>query len=259
MLEENYTVYAHINKTNSKTYIGITSQDVNRRWRNGEGYKTGYKTETYFYNAIKKYGWDNFDHEIIASRLTEIEAKKFEILLISKLETNDRAKGYNLTLGGDGSKGFKYSDEAKLEMSKSRSGEKHCNYGKHHSEETRKRISENQIGVQAGEKHPLFGKNHSEETKAKISKAHKGKTHSQESKNKMSESKKGSNSPSAKKIICITTGEVFDYITQASEKYNINKGHIGGCCMGRNKTCGKLEDGTKLVWKYYEDYLIDNK
>ena len=42
--------------------------------------------------------------------------------------------------------------------------------GTHHSEETKKKISE---GV-TGEKHPMFGKNHSEEAKKKISEAHKG-------------------------------------------------------------------------------------
>ena len=38
-----------------------------------------------FWNAIEKYGWDNFDHEIIASNLTLKEANQFETLLITKL------------------------------------------------------------------------------------------------------------------------------------------------------------------------------
>lgn len=43
-----YTVYKHTNKINGKVYIGITSQNVKRRWQNGAGYYG-----TYFYNAIK--------------------------------------------------------------------------------------------------------------------------------------------------------------------------------------------------------------
>lgn len=36
----NYIVYAHINKENGKSYIGITSRDPNIRWGlNGNGYK----------------------------------------------------------------------------------------------------------------------------------------------------------------------------------------------------------------------------
>ena len=44
-----------------KYYIGITSQAVNKRWKNGKGYKSS----PYFYNAIQKYGWNNFEHNIL--------------------------------------------------------------------------------------------------------------------------------------------------------------------------------------------------
>ena len=73
-----YTVYCHTNKINNKKYIGITSQKVEERWRNGKGYSTQPK----FYNAICKYGWDNFTHEILISGLDEQEAIELEINLI---------------------------------------------------------------------------------------------------------------------------------------------------------------------------------
>ena len=59
--------------------------------------------------------------------------------------------------------------------------------GKHHSEETRKKISESK----KGENNYWFGKHHSEETRKKISEAHKGKNHSDETRKKMSEAHKG--------------------------------------------------------------------
>ena len=55
-----YVVYKHTSPS-GKVYIGITGQDIHRRWRNnGEGYRG-----QLFYNAIKKYGWENISHEIL--------------------------------------------------------------------------------------------------------------------------------------------------------------------------------------------------
>ena len=90
-----YKVYAHINKINNKKYIGITKQDVNRRWRNGNGYK-GCIT---FNNAIEKYGWDNFEHIIIKENLPKECAETLEKILIYLYDTQHN--GYNLDGGGN--------------------------------------------------------------------------------------------------------------------------------------------------------------
>lgn len=90
-----YTVYQHLNKHNGKSYIGITSQKPEHRWRNGKGYKN-----MIFMNAINKYGWDSFDHLIIAENLTKDDAEKMEVMLISKLKTRDKNYGYNRAFGG---------------------------------------------------------------------------------------------------------------------------------------------------------------
>ena len=94
-----YCVYAHINKINGKMYIGMTKYGYNPniRWQDGKGYKNC----RYFYSAIEKYGWNNFDHEIIANHLTLLEANHFEELLINKLETTNPDRGYNLKFGGE--------------------------------------------------------------------------------------------------------------------------------------------------------------
>ena len=65
---------------------------------------------------------------------------------------------------------------------------------------------------------------------------------------------KGEYHPRAKKVICITTNKIFNTTKEASEFYDIKaKSHISACCKGKRNYCGKLEDGTKLQWKYYED------
>lgn len=89
----NYIVYAHTNKFNHKIYIGITSTSVNKRWRNGLGYYNQY----YFYNAIFKYGWDGFYHEILASGLNKENALNLEKFLIKILKSNNSKYGYNIS------------------------------------------------------------------------------------------------------------------------------------------------------------------
>ena len=76
-----WTVYIHTCNVNQKSYVGITSKPPNIRWKNGEGYKT-----QVFYRAIQKYGWDNFTHKIIATNLTEQEAKQVLESMLNQME-----------------------------------------------------------------------------------------------------------------------------------------------------------------------------
>lgn len=114
-----YCIYVHINNANGKIYVGQTCQEPNRRWKGGSGYEKC----PLFYRAIQKYGWDGFEHEIIASNLTKEEADNFEKILISKLQTTNPSFGYNLSSGGSGTSGAK-SAETKEKISKSLSKQK---------------------------------------------------------------------------------------------------------------------------------------
>lgn len=91
-----YTVYMHRNKINGKIYIGQTCQKPERRWREGKGYLHS----SYFYNAITKYGWDNFEHIILKSNLTREESNQYEQALIKRYDSTNPLKGYNLADGG---------------------------------------------------------------------------------------------------------------------------------------------------------------
>ena len=63
----------------------------------------------------------------------------------------------------------------------------------------------------------------------------------------------------AKKIILLNTGEIFNYIKLAYIKYGIHRDSIRKCCQNKFKYAGKLEDGTKLVWMYYANYINAKK
>lgn len=140
MCYNTWTVYAHINKINGKMYVGITSQEVQKRW----GYGCGYIESPYFNNAIRKYGWDNFDHEIIAEHLSEDEAKNFEKRLIKELNLTCDKYGYNLTNGGDGVSGYRHTEETK---------ERLRNISLNMSYETKMKMKQKKVGVILTENH----------------------------------------------------------------------------------------------------------
>lgn len=90
-----YIVYIHTNLINNKKYIGITCRKPAQRWLS-DG--SGYLGQPKFWNAIRKYGWKNFSHDIVATDLTEEEALKLESYYIEKFNTIDN--GYNVLNGG---------------------------------------------------------------------------------------------------------------------------------------------------------------
>lgn len=97
-----WSVYIHIvpkelsKHEYDKYYVGITKAKVEYRWNNGNGYRGC----PLFERAINKYGWDNIEHEVIASSLTKDEAETMEIALIKQLNTSNPDYGYNILPGG---------------------------------------------------------------------------------------------------------------------------------------------------------------
>ena len=145
-----YTVYIH-RTPNDKYYVGITKQTVEGRWKNS----LGYQTQTLFWRAIQKYGWDNIEHIIVAEKLTRDDACKLEIELIAKYQSNNPKYGYNRTLGGDGTCGFSHKNPRTAEWTNKIAK---ANTGKHRTEEQRLRM-----------RNSALGKHHTTETKQKIS------------------------------------------------------------------------------------------
>lgn len=253
-----YTVYMHISPSD-KRYIGITSQNVNKRWQDGKGYRNN----KHFTNAINKYGWNNFQHIIIVKGLSEDEAKWLEIELIKEWDSANSNRGYNISLGGEGSNGCKLSEETKRKMSKAKKEYNPWdNKTIEEKEKTKKKISESHKGKQCsektkrkmseshkGENNPNYGKQFSDEHKRKLSESHKDKKLSNKHKEKIGKAIKGRNNGNIRSIICLTTKKIFYTIIEGAKYYNCNGNNITNCCKGKKKSCGKY-NGKKLVWRY---------
>ena len=91
-----FTVYIHTSPYNKK-YVGMTCQSLDARWgKHGDGYINN----QCFWNDIQKYGWDNFQHDIVASGLNYLDACKLEEYFIAYYKSYDINHGYNMTMGG---------------------------------------------------------------------------------------------------------------------------------------------------------------
>lgn len=137
---EFWIVYQHINNVNGKVYIGITSQSPVKRWNNGRGYIRN----QHFYAAIQKYGWQNFQHLILAEGLTKEAAEEMEQRLIAEWDATNPECGYNVANGGN-VRG-RLSEEAKKRI-----GEK--NSRENIPEERRRKMSEAKLGNNNRGKH----------------------------------------------------------------------------------------------------------
>ncbi len=248
----NYTVYKHTSPS-GKIYIGITNQNPSKRWQNGHGYSYN----NHFMNAIKRYGWNNFTHEIIYDGLSKDEACKKEIELIKIYKSNKIKYGYNKSFGGEhGNAGIVRTKETIEKLRLSHIGKPSPQKGKKMSEESRKKMSE----AKKGKPSPKKGTHLTDEQKLKMSKSLKGrevwntgKTLSEEHRKKISDAHKGKKLSKGhiekcvikhqKKVECIEKKKIFTSIKDA-EKYFGKRMHIADVCKGKRETSGGYH------WKY---------
>lgn len=84
-----YYIYIHT-CPNYETYVGM-SKNPHQRWNNGEGYKSNIR----FYDKIKKYGWANIKHDIVAETGAKWIAESIERTLITHFMKKDKNKCLN--------------------------------------------------------------------------------------------------------------------------------------------------------------------
>ena len=219
MDQKKYVVYKHTNKINNKAYIGITCQQPQKRWKNGYGYTQHQK----FYSAILKYGWNNFQHQILYNNLSQKEAEEKEKQLIIIFNTIEN--GYNITAGGIGSLGYHHTDQNKQQISNSMK-----NFLKQHPQEIQRRkniLLNPENRKKAANKRNEYFKAGSENAKKRVQKNNK-------------------------KIICLNTGQIFNSINKAAQWCNIHHSGISKCLKGIQKTSGKHpQTNQPLKWEYY--------
>lgn len=223
---------------NTKSYVYRHRRlDTNEIFYVGKGTKSksksfySYKTEfnrAFIKNNRSKW-WQNITKkteyvvEILFDNLSESEASELEIFLISEYKRIDCCGGIlvNMTDGGDGLSGYKFTAEQKNKMSESQKG-------KIVTEETKNKISKSSKGKTLTEKHKENlskshnGKKMSNEAIEKMRNYKLNKKVSEETKKLISLSQTRDKHSRATPILCITTGIYYGCLKEACEIYNVN-------------------------------------
>jgi group I intron endonuclease len=96
-----WIIYCHIHIDSKRRYIGLTSQTMEKRWKNHiHASKSSKGGRWHFPNAIRQYGKDAFSHEVLEVCETLEEANLAEAKWIDHFNSRDPRFGFNLSPGG---------------------------------------------------------------------------------------------------------------------------------------------------------------
>jgi len=243
-VDENIGIYCYENKVNGKKYIG-KSKDLTHRIKNHErNFKKDFFEETRaenkpLWNAVKKYGRENFLFSIL-EKCSFSKLDKKEIYWIKELKSHVSENGYNIQFGGNQTnKNIKLTENHKNKIGNSVRGDKNGFFGKKHSEESKKIISDANKGKKLSKRHieiikEVNSKPKSELTKQKMADAARGKKSSNSSSLYFGVSKKGNSWQVTIKIrgkqiyIGISENEIEaakmydEYVTSNNLPYSLN-------------------------------------
>lgn len=252
MFNDKSGIYKWTNKVNNKIYIG-QAKDLDKRKTQFQYFKKRYGG-VYINNARDKYNSSVFwDYEVI-EYCTEDELNEREKYYIKLFNSTDREIGYNITEGGDGCIGYVFTEEAKKAVSEGlkrsynnlsekekkirsdrQKGENNHFYGKHHTEETKQKISNKLKGIFEGEKNPFYGKHHTQELKDIISDRCSKAIYQID--------------PDTNEII-----KEWKSASEASKELNCCRKGINNCCLGKLK----ISSGYKWCYKDHPE-LMNNE
>jgi group I intron endonuclease len=199
-MEKICCIYCIENIVNNKKYIGYTIDFYKRKREHINYLIRGNHCNIYLQRSFVNYGKENFIFYIIEQcKLDYKELQEKEKYYIEFYNSYGLSKGYNLTKGGDGSLGYKHTEETKKKCSDFRKG-------KSLSEETKQKLSK-----------ILTGRKMSDEFKRKLSERSKKQRHSEETKQKLRELHLGkkASEETKRKISIASTGRIFSEATRA--------------------------------------------
>lgn len=229
-------IYKATNKKNGKSYIGQTIKTLKERMYDHK-YDAKYRDFT-FYQAIRKYGWKNFEWSVLEEVSSIEELNKQEGYWIGYYDTY--CNGYNSTLGGE--------------------------YNPMHNEENRKKVSEGLKRYYQREGSHWVGGHHTEETKRKMSESALGRKRSKEARKKQSKSRKrkiangeieiksGKEHANSRMVKQIDkeTGKVIKIWDTISEAERTLNGKVTGII---NRVCSPKCTGNKTFLGYIWEYV----
>lgn len=167
----NYTGYIYLttNLLNGKIYVGMHRVKNDRKDDAYIGSGVALK------RAIEKYGLSNFSNIVLEWCKDENELVTQEKYWIQKLDAQNKSVGYNMKDGGIGGFNIDVSGENNPMFGVHRYGADNPNYGNHRTAESRlqQRNSIAKNGGHHGNKNPMYGRLHSKESKKKMSENHK--------------------------------------------------------------------------------------
>jgi group I intron endonuclease len=235
-------IYTIRNKVNNKIYIGASIDVVARMAAHKKLLSYGCHHSETLQHDYSASGMDSFLFEIL-EECDECILYDREMFWISKFKSCDGEYGYNKTKGGQGNR---CNEDTRLKISNSLIGHG-C------SEETRRRIGIKTKLRTQGKNNPFYGRKHSDETKKYLSDINRGKKLSLETclKKSASYNYEAHNKPIQQKSLDGTPIKDWISATNASRTLNIERRNIQSCCRGRRKSAGGYK------WIYAEEYNLN--
>lgn len=259
-------IYRYTNKINGKVYIG---QTVNENRRKREHCLA--KDDCPFHNAIRKYGFKNFQYKVLfrvhcrnqQDLVNTLNSK--EINCIKFFKSTQREFGYNVTAGGEG---YAVDEKQRKKISQRVSGKGNPMYGKHHTKEVREKLSR----LNKGKKMPPGfserqselhkGISFTEEHRKNLSKSLKGMVFSEEHKKNISISKKGKpNLTNASPVVQFSMEgnyiAEFISIRLAEKSTGVSEANIRVCCCKARAGNNNISAGN-YIWRYKSNWDGNN-
>lgn len=246
-MQKKYFIYLTTNLINHKKYIG---------------YHYGYENDDYLgsgvllQKALKEYGRQNFKRQILEICKTQEEAFEQEKYWIKYYNAVENQDFYNISEGGEfdagwsqANKWFKNHPEQAQQIYQ-QNIQNVQSWWKEHPEElekNNKNLIEN--AKKWREEYPEKVKEHMK--KVNQAKEQWQKEHPLEHQQQIDAWRKAGSDANSQKIQCITTGEIFDSISEAARRYTCygcSQPNITKVLKGERQSCGK-KDGQKLKWK----------